>query len=40
MTDIARNPRIAPTMMKTVPSGNVDSLMKGAFAVGGTDGWT
>ena len=40
ITDIARKPRIAPTMMKTVPSGRLDSLMNGALAVGGTDGLT
>lgn len=35
-------PRMAPTMMKTVPSGNVLCCMNGAFAVGGTEavtGW-
>ncbi len=31
-------PRIAPTAMKTVPSGRVDCCMKGAFCVGGTAG--
>ncbi len=32
------NPRIAPTMMKTVPSGKVLCCMNGAFAVEGTVG--
>jgi hypothetical protein len=40
ITDIARNPSIAPTMMKTVPSGSLDCFMNGALAVGGTDGLT
>lgn len=35
-TAIAKKPRIAPTIMKTVPSGSVDCFMKGALAVGGT----
>lgn len=33
-----KKPRIAPTQMKTVPSGSVDCLMKGALATGGGDG--
>jgi hypothetical protein len=33
-----KRPRIAPTQMKTVPSGRVDCLMKGALAVGGGEG--
>lgn len=35
-------PRMAPTTMKTVPSGRLLCCMKGALAVGGTDavtGW-
>jgi len=36
-TAMARNPRNAPTTMKTVPSGRLDTCMYGAFAVGGTD---
>jgi hypothetical protein len=39
-TLIAMNPRIAPTAMKTVPSGRLLCCMKGAFCVGGTDGAT
>ena len=39
-TDMARNPRKAPTMMKTVPSGKLDVCIYGAFDVGGTDGAT
>ena len=35
---MARAPRTDPTAMKTVPSGRCDCFMKGAFAVGGTDG--
>jgi hypothetical protein len=31
-------PRIAPTAMKTVPSGRVEWFMKGALRVGGIDG--
>jgi hypothetical protein len=31
-------PRMAPTAMKTVPSGKVEWFMNGAFAVGGTVG--
>lgn len=34
------NPRIAPTTMNTVPSGNLLTCMYGALAVGGTDGAT
>lgn len=37
---MARKPRIAPTTMKTVPSGRFDTCMKGASAVGGTEGAT
>ena len=33
-------PSIAPTMMKTVPSGREEVCMNGASAVGGTDGGT
>jgi hypothetical protein len=31
-------PRMAPTAMKTVPSGALECCMKGAFLVGGTVG--
>jgi hypothetical protein len=31
-----KKPRMAPTMMKMVPSGRLDFCMKGAFAVFGT----
>ena len=31
-------PRIAPTQMKTVPSGRVEWFMNGALCVGGTVG--
>jgi hypothetical protein len=31
-------PRMAPTAMKTVPSGRLDRCMKGAPTVGGTVG--
>lgn len=31
-------PRMAPTAMKTVPSGAVECCMKGAFLVSGTAG--
>lgn len=31
-------PRMAPTAMKTVPSGALECFMKGAFLVGGTVG--
>lgn len=31
-------PRMAPTQMKTVPSGSDEWFMKGAFCVGGTVG--
>jgi len=37
-TQAPRKPRIAPTTMKTVPSGMVDFCIKGASAVGGTLG--
>lgn len=37
---MAMKPRIAPTTMKTVPSGKLLVCMKGALAVGGTDGAT
>jgi hypothetical protein len=40
ITDIAKKPRMAPTMMKTVPSGSLDCCMNGALAVGGTEGAT
>jgi len=40
MSEIAANPRMAPTTMKTVPSGRVDGRMNGASAVGGTEGAT
>jgi hypothetical protein len=33
-----RAPRMAPTAMKTVPSGALECCMKGAFLVGGTLG--
>jgi len=39
-TDMARKPRMAPTTMKTVPSGREEVRMNGASAVGGTDGAT
>jgi hypothetical protein len=39
-TLIAMNPSIAPTAMKTVPSGRGLCCMKGAFWVGGTEGAT
>ena len=39
-TDRARKPRMAPTAMKTVPSGAVETCMYGAFEVGGTEGAT
>jgi hypothetical protein len=42
-TLIAMNPRIAPTAMKTVPSGRLLVCINGAFEVGGTltvTGWT
>lgn len=39
-TLIAMKPRMAPTTMKTVPSGRLLVCMYGAFAVGGTDGAT
>ena len=34
----SRNPKAAPTHIKTVPSGSVDFCIKGACAVGGTVG--
>jgi hypothetical protein len=37
---MARKPRMAPTTMKTVPSGRVETCMYGAFDVGGTEGAT
>jgi len=40
MTDMARKPRMAPTTMKTVPSGREEICMNGASAVGGTVGAT
>lgn len=40
MTDIAKKPSMAPTIMKTVPSGSLDCFMNGALAVGGTEGLT
>ena len=39
-TLIAMKPRMAPTIMKTVPSGRVLVCMNGALAVGGTVGVT
>ena len=36
ITHSARNPSIAPTTMKTVPSGRDDFCMNGALAVYGT----
>jgi hypothetical protein len=40
ITDTAKKPRMAPTMMKTVPSGRLDCCINGASAVGGTGGAT
>lgn len=37
-THAPKNPRIAPTTMKTLPSGRLDFCMNGAFAVLGTVG--
>ena len=37
-TATPKAPRIAPTAMKTVPSGRVELFMNGAFSVGGTAG--
>jgi hypothetical protein len=40
ITDIAIKPRMAPTIIKTVPSGRFDCCINGASAVGGTEGAT